>query len=79
MSFDPTKTTYTATVNEDGSVSYTPDCDGIEQNLSNRDTSSTDALQTDLDAYTKAYIAGKQAEQIDIGDDITVGQPVQGG
>lgn len=79
MAFDPTKTTYTATVNEDGSVTYVPDCDSIEQNLSGRNTSSTDALKTDLDAYTAAYIAGKQAEQVDIGDDITVGQPVQGG
>ena len=79
MAFDASKTTYTATVNEDGSVTYTPDCDGVAQNLSGRDISSADALKADLDAYTAAYIAGKQLEQAQIGEGITVGQPIQGG
>jgi hypothetical protein len=78
MAFDPTNTTYTYIVNEDGTVTYTAGCDGVEQNLSGADLSSADNLAIWLYNYTAAYIAGLQAEQTEIGEGIVVGQQQSG-
>jgi hypothetical protein len=78
MSLDLTNTTYTYTVNEDGTVTYTAGADGVEQNLSGADLSSPDNLTAWLTAYTTAYIAGLQVEQTQIGEGIPVGQQQSG-
>lgn len=66
--------TYTYTVKPDGSVDYKANADAKPQNLSGRDTSSKEALEADLDAYTEAYLAGLQTTQVTVGDGITVGK-----
>ena len=71
---DLTKTTYKYTVKSDGTVDYAADADGVTQNLSGCDISSTDALEAYLTDYTRAYLAGLKSEQPVIGDDITVGE-----
>lgn len=70
--------TYTYIVNDDTSVTFTANADGIEQNLSGLDLSSDENLQTALDNYRDAYIAGLQQIQPDVGDDITIGERQQG-
>lgn len=74
MAIDTTKTTYKYKVNADGNVTYTADADGVTQTLAGRDTSSTEALEKDLDEYTWAYINGLESQKPDVGKDITVGQ-----
>lgn len=82
MAFDQTKTSYSYTVNADGTVNYTPDCDGVEQvNMAGIDVSSAAAIEAYLNEYTTAYIAGKLQEQAatpDIGVTPGVTQTVQG-
>jgi hypothetical protein len=64
--FDDTKLSYTVKkINTDGSVDVLFDCDGKTQNISGLDLSSADNLTNALDAYTFAYIAGKQQEALD--------------
>ena len=71
-------TTYKFTVNEDDTVTFVASADGIEQNLSGRDTSSQAALQADLDTYAKAYVEGLQLVQAPaVGKDIQVAQELQ--
>jgi hypothetical protein len=78
MAVDLTNTTYTYTVNQDGTVTFTAGADGVAQNLSGADLSSPDNLTTWLNNYRDAYIAGLQQEQTQIGSGITVGTPQQG-
>lgn len=73
MAVDLTNTTYTFTVNKDGSVTFTAGADGASQTIVGADVSSDANLKVWLDNYRDAYIAGLQATQPQIASDITVG------
>lgn len=77
MSFNPNDTSYTYTVNQDGTVNYTAACDGLLQpSLSGIDVSSVDSIESYLDAYTLAYISGLQSVQVVApGEGVPVGTP----
>lgn len=70
--------TYTYIVNDDTSVTFTANADGVEQNLSGIDLSSPESLTDALDSYRDAYIAGLEVASTQIGEGITVGQTQQG-
>lgn len=78
MSLNLTDQTYTYTVNENGSVTFTAGADGVVQNLSGADLSSADSLKAWLDSYRDAYIAGLQAQQAQIAEGIPIGQQQSG-
>lgn len=73
---DTTKTSYTYILNNNGTVTYTADADGKQQNLSGRDTTSKEALEADLKQYTTAYVTGLKTEQPTVPSDLTVGKAV---
>lgn len=73
MAIDIKNKTYKYTVNANGDVTYIAGADGKAQNLSERDTSSLDALETDLAQYTQDYIAGLSMQVTTVDKSIVVG------